>query len=104
VFYGFCDGSSVNDGGQLLYMMVDKYANGSWSGYQTVASSRVGARTTGGNTQSVFSIAMAHTATNLQNIKIKVLVGSQAVHLSLGTASQPTYLRNVTVSILGAKR
>jgi len=104
VFYGFCDGSGVNDGGQLLYMMVDKYANGSWSGYQTVASSRVGARTSGGNTQSVFSIAMAHTATNLQNIRIKVLVGSQAVHLALGTASQPTYLRNVTVSILGAKR
>jgi len=40
----------------------------------------------------------------LQNIRIKVLVGSQAVHLALGTASQPTYLRNVTVSILGAKR
>lgn len=104
VFYGFCDGSVVNDGGQLLYMLVDKYVNGSWTGYQTVASSRVGARTTGGNTQSVFSIAMAHTATNLQNIRIKVLVGSQAVHLSLGTPSQPTYLRNVTVSILGAKR
>lgn len=104
VFYGFCDGSNVNDGGQLLYMMVDKYVNGAWTGYQTVASSRVGARTTGGNTQSVFSIAMAHTATNLQNIRIKVLVGSQAVHLALGTASQPTYLRNVTVSILGAKR
>lgn len=104
VFYGFCDGSNVNDGGQLLYMLVDKYVNGSWTGYQTVASSRVGARTTGGDTQSVFSIAMAHTATNLQNIRIKVLVGSQAVHLALGTASQPTYLRNVTVSILGAKR
>lgn len=104
VFYGFCDGSNVNDGGQLLYMMVDKYVNGAWTGYQTVASSRVGARTTGGDTQSVFSIAMAHTATNLQNIRIKVLVGSQAVHLALGTSSQPTYLRNVTVSILGAKR
>jgi hypothetical protein len=104
VFYAFCDGSAVNDGGQLLYMQVNKYANGSWSGYQTVATSRVGARTTGGDTQSVFSIAMAHTAVNLQNIQVRVIVGSQAVHLPLGTASQPTYLRNITLSILGAKR
>lgn len=104
VFYGFCDGSLVNDGGQLLYMFVDKYANGSWSGYQQVATSRVGARTGGGNTQSVFSIAMAHTAADLQNIKVKVLVGAQATHLALGTPSNPTYLRNITISMLGAKR
>lgn len=104
VFYGFCDGSLVNDGGQLLYMFVDKYANGSWSGYQQVATSRVGARTGGGNTQSVFSIAMAHTAADLQSIRVKILVGSQAVQAALGTASNPTYLRNITISMLGAKR
>jgi hypothetical protein len=104
VFYGFCDGSLVNDGGQLIYMFVDKYANGSWSGYQVVGTSRVGARTGGGNTQSVFSIAMAHTAADLQSIKVKILVGSQATHLALGTPSNPTYLRNITISMLGAKR
>jgi hypothetical protein len=104
VFYAFCDGSLVNDGGQILYMQVDKYANGAWSGYQTVATSRVGARTSGGNTQSVFSIAMAHTAVNLQNIRIKVLVGSQAVQATLGSPSNPTYLRNISISVLGAKR
>jgi uncharacterized coiled-coil protein SlyX len=104
VFYGFCDGSLVNDGGQLLYMFVDKYANGSWSGYQVVATTRVGARTSGGNTQSVFSIAMAHTAADLQSIRVKVLVGSQAVQAALGSPSNPTYLRNITISMLGAKR
>jgi uncharacterized coiled-coil protein SlyX len=104
VFYAFCDGSLVNDGGQILYMQVNKFASGSWSGYQTVATSRVGARTGGGNTQSVFSIAMAHTAINLQNIRIKVLVGSQAVQAPPGVASNPTYLRNIAISVLGAKR
>lgn len=104
VFYAIVDGSAVSDAGQDLYMQVRKYNGFTWTGYSTVAYNKVGLRTASGNTQASLAVAMTHTAVDLQSIQIRVLAGTRAVHQPAGTGSNPSYLRNITISVLGAKR
>jgi|GEM_PF-1694423 len=102
VYYATHDGShyAYNDSGQHLFMLLDTGA-----GYRLVAQQQVGLRTdSGADTMASLPIAMTFTARNITTARIKILTGSRRVDLSMGNGSNPCWLRNSTISLLGAKR
>lgn len=101
VFYATLDGTIAADAGQHIYMMLDRQDG---NGYLIVAETVVGTRTSSGNTTSSIPMAMTYTANNVQNIRIKLVTGTRRVDLSPGTGSNPSNLKNVTLSVMGAKR
>lgn len=101
VFYATLDGTIAADAGQHIYMMLDRQDG---NGYLIVAETVVGTRTSSGNTTSSIPMAMIYTANNVQNIRIKLVTGTRRVDLSPGTGSNPSNLKNVTLSVMGAKR
>jgi hypothetical protein len=101
VFYATLYANIAADAGQHIYMMIDK---GDGNGYLISSETLAGTRTSGGNTTSAIPMAMTYTANNVQNIRIKVVTGTRRVDLSPGVGSNPSYLRNITMSVMGAKR
>jgi hypothetical protein len=102
VYYGTHDGSiySYNDSGQHLFMLLD-----TGSGYRLVAQQQVGLRTdSSADTMASLPIAMTFTARNLTTARVKILTGSRRVDLPMGNYSNACWLRNSTISMLGAKR
>jgi len=102
VYYATHDGSisTFNDSGQHLFMLLDTGV-----GYRLVAQQQVGLRTdSGADTMASLPIAMTFTARNITTARIKILTGSRRVDLSMGNGSNPCWLRNSTISLLGAKR
>ena len=101
VFYATMDAAHTLDCGQDLFMMLDK-SDG--NGYLLVGSQRVGTRTYSGDTKAILPITMTYTANNLQYARIKIVSGTRLVDGSPGQGSNSSYLRNVTVSVMGVKR
>jgi hypothetical protein len=102
VYYGTHDGSiyTFNDSGQHLFMLLD-----TGSGYRLVAQQQVGLRTdSGADTMASLPIAMTFTARNITTARVKILTGSRRVDLPMGNFSNACWLRNSTISLLGAKR
>ena len=102
VYYGTHDGSiyTFNDSGQHLFMLLD-----TGSGYRLVAQQQVGLRTdSSADTMASLPIAMTFTARNITTARIKILTGSRRVDLPMGNFSNACWLRNSTISLLGAKR
>jgi hypothetical protein len=99
VFYATVDGSANNDAGQHLFMYID-----SGAGYQLVTKTLVGTRTASGNTYASIPAVMTYTANNLQTARVKVITGTRRIDGATGTGSNPSFLRNITISMLGAKR
>lgn len=102
VFYGTHDMSiyTYNDAGQHIFMLLD-----TGSGYRLVGQQQVGLRTDdGADTTASIPIAMTFTARNITTARVKILTGSRRVDLPMGNFSNPCWLRNSTISLLGAKR
>ena len=102
VYYATHDGSiyAYNDSGQHLFMLLDTGA-----GYRLVAQQQVGLRTdSSADTMASLPIAMTFTARNITTARVKILTGSRRVDLAMGNGSNPAWLRNSTISLLGAKR
>lgn len=99
VYYATLDAGSANDAGQHLFMLLDTGA-----GYRLVAQTTVGTRTSSGNTYAAIPIAMTFTAKDIATARVKILTGTRRVDLAPGTGSNPSYLRNSTISFMGAKR
>jgi len=102
VYYATHDGSiyTYNDSGQHLFMLLDTGA-----GYRLVAQQQVGLRTdSSADTMASLPIAMTFTARNITTARVKILTGSRRVDLPMGSGSNPCWLRNNTISLLGAKR
>ncbi len=102
VYYGTHDGSiyTFNDSGQHLFMLLD-----TGSGYRLVAQQQVGLRTdSSADTMASLPIAMTFTARNITTARVKILTGSRRVDLPMGNFSNACWLRNSTISLLGAKR
>lgn len=99
VYYATFDGKDFKDSGQHIFMLLDTGV-----GYRLVAQTVVGTRTSGGDTYAAMSVAMTYTAKDISTARVKILTGTRAVHLAAGTGSQSSYLRNNTISFLGAKR
>lgn len=102
VYYATHDGSiyTYNDSGQHLFMLLD-----TGSGYRLVAQQQVGLRTdSSADTMASLPIAMTFTARNITTARVKILTGSRRVDLAMGNGSNPAWLRNSTISLLGAKR
>jgi hypothetical protein len=102
VYYATHDGSiyQYNDSGQHLFMLLDTGA-----GYRLVAQQQVGLRTdSSADTMASLPIAMTFTARNITTARIKILTGSRRVDLPMGNFSNACWLRNSTISLLGAKR
>lgn len=102
VYYATHDGSiyTYNDSGQHLFMLLD-----TGSGYRLVAQQQVGLRTdSSADTMASLPIAMTFTARNLTTARVKILTGSRRVDLPMGNFSNACWLRNSTISLLGAKR
>lgn len=101
VFYATMDAGTTQDAGQHLYMLVDKYDG---NGYQIVAQTVAGTRTASGDTYASIPMALSTTITNVAQMKVKVVTGTRRVDLYPGTGSSPSTLRNVSLSIMGARR
>lgn len=101
VFYATMDAAHTLDCGQDLFMMLDK-SDG--NGYLLVGSQRVGTRTYSGDTKAILPITMTFTANNLQYARIKIVAGTRLVDGYPGQGSNSSYLRNITVSVMGVKR
>jgi hypothetical protein len=102
VYYGTHDGSiyTYNDSGQHLFMLLD-----TGSGYRLAAQQQVGLRTdSSADTMASLPIAMTFTARNITTARVKILTGSRRVDLPMGNFSNACWLRNNTISLLGAKR
>jgi hypothetical protein len=102
VYYATHDGSiyTYNDSGQHLFMLLD-----TGSGYRLVAQQQVGLRTdSSADTMASLPIAMTFTAKDITTARVKILTGSRRVDLPMGNGSNPCWLRNSTISLLGAKR
>lgn len=102
VYYATHDGSiyTYNDSGQHLFMLLDTGA-----GYRLVAQQQVGLRTdSSADTMASLPIAMTFTARNITTARVKILTGSRRVDLPMGNFSNACWLRNSTISLLGAKR
>jgi hypothetical protein len=102
VYYATHDGSiyTYNDSGQHLFMLLD-----TGSGYRLVAQQQVGLRTdSSADTMASLPIAMTFTARNITTARVKILTGSRRVDLPMGNGSNSCWLRNSTISLLGAKR
>jgi hypothetical protein len=102
VYYATHDGSiyQYNDSGQHLFMLLDTGA-----GYRLVAQQQVGLRTdSSADTMASLPIAKTFTARNITTARIKILTGSRRVDLPMGNFSNACWLRNSTISLLGAKR
>lgn len=102
VYYGTHDGSiyTYNDSGQHLFMLLD-----TGSGYRLAAQQQVGLRTdSSADTMASLPIAMTFTARNITTARVKILTGSRRVDLAMGNFSNACWLRNNTISLLGAKR
>jgi hypothetical protein len=101
VFYATMDAAHTLDCGQHLFMMMDKYDG---NGYLLIGEQRVGTRTYGGDTKAILPITMTYTGTALQNVRIKVVTGTRLVDGSPGQGSNSSYLKNITLSVMGVKR
>jgi hypothetical protein len=103
VYYATHDGASsgaYNDSGQHIFMLIDTGA-----GYRLVAQQQVGVRTNdGADTMASIPISMTFTARNITTAKVKIITGLRRVDLPLGSGSNTCWLRNSTISFMGAKR
>ena len=99
VYYATLDAGTAVDAGQHLFMLLDTGV-----GYRLVAQTVVGSRTSSGNTYTSLPIAMTFTARNLVTARVKIVTGTRRVDLGAGTGSNPSWLRNSTISFMGAKR
>ena len=101
VFYATMDAAHTLDCGQHLFMMMDKYDG---NGYLLIGEQRVGTRTYSGDTKAILPITMTYTGTALQNVRIKVVSGTRLVDGNPGQGSNSSYLKNITLSVMGVKR
>lgn len=103
VYYGTYDGAwsppAEADTGQHIFMLVD-----SGSGWRLVGQTTVGTRTSSGNTYAAIPVAMCFMVKNIQTCRVRILTGSRRVDLAPGTGSGHSWLRNSTITLLGAKR
>jgi len=95
------DAAHTLDCGQHLFMMMNKYDG---NGYLLIGEQRVGTRTYSGDTKAILPITMTYTGTALQNVRIKVVSGTRLVDGNPGQGSNSSYLRNITLSVMGVKR
>jgi hypothetical protein len=101
VFYATMDAAHTLDCGQELFMMLDKYDG---NGYRLIGGQRVGTRTYSGDTKAILPITMTYTGTSLQYARIKIVSGTRLVDGYPGQGSNSSYLRNITLSVMGVKR
>jgi hypothetical protein len=99
VLYATMDGSAARDAGQYLIFQIDRHDG---NGFQTVLRTLVGARTSGGDTFSVMPVALPYSVTGVQNVSFRAYTGNR--HISNGGATNASFLRNIVISVLGAKR
>lgn len=99
VFYGTMDATALKDAGQLIAMLVDKNDG---QGYQVTRQTKAGAVTNNGNTYAALPVAVTTTVSGVNQVKIKIMTGKYLIATS--ATSNPSYLRDTTLSVLGAKR
>lgn len=99
VYYGTLDATVTTDAGQHLFMLLN-----TGSGYRLVAKTTVGSRTSSGNTFTAIPIAMTFLAKDIATARVKIVTGTRRVDLAPGTGSTASWLRNSTITIMGAKR
>lgn len=97
VFYATMDATALKDAGQLVGIMVD-----TGSGYSVVRQTKVGATTSNGNTYAALPVAIATSISGVTQARIKVVTGKFLI--SNASTSNNSYLRDCTLSVLGAKR
>lgn len=97
VVYATADTTQALDAGQEIYLMAD-----TGSGYTIVGNQKLGVVTSNGNTYSIIPFAIAKTLTNIQTVRLKVVVGKYKI-AAAGTLNN-SYLRNITISAIGAAR
>ena len=99
VFYATIDSASAKDGGQFIILQVS--VNG--GAYQSVVQTKVGARTnSGADTYFVMPVAVPWSVPLAQTVRVRVYTGNR--HITTNAATNPTYMRNINLSLLGAKR
>ena len=98
-FYATYDGTVYIDAGQQLVLLMDTN-NG--SGYQVVGGTKVGAVTTSGDTRSIIPVVMSRAVTGLTSVRFKVMTGRY--NIGSGGTLNSSYLRDINLSVMGAKR
>jgi hypothetical protein len=97
VFYATMDATALKDAGQLVVLLMD-----TGSGYQVLRSTKVGATTSNGNTFASLPIAIATSISAVQSVRLKVMTGKSII--SSATTNNSSFMRDATLSVLGAKR
>jgi hypothetical protein len=100
-FYATFDARTTTDAGQTVYFLVNKFDG---NGYVVASTTVIGTDTSSGNTNAGFPLAMPYVVTNAQQIRVKILTGTRRVWAAEGTASNPSWLRDILVVVLGVKR
>ena len=99
VFYATIDASLTKDPGVYFILQVDKNDG---LGFQNAVQTLAGVRTAGGDTYYVMPVALTYSVMSGQTVSVRVKVGNRSI--SSGVAGNIPYLRNITMSVLGAKR
>ena len=97
VFYGTMDATVLKDAGQNVVMQID-----TGSGYETVRTTKVGATTSNGNTYASLPVAIATSVSGVTQARFKIMTGKFLI--SNASTSNSSFMRNATLSVLGAKR
>ena len=101
VFYATIDSSVAKDGGQFIVLQVSVDGGD----YQTVFETKVGARTnSGADTYSVMPVAVPWSIPLAQTVRVRVYTGNRHISNVPDSTTNPTYMRNIHLSLLGAKR
>lgn len=99
VFYGTMDATALKDAGQLIVLLVD---TNDGQGYQVVRQVKAGAVTNNGNTYAALPVAIATAINSVTQVRIKVMTGKYVI--ASAATSNASYMRDATLSVLGAKR
>jgi hypothetical protein len=99
VFYATIDAASAKDAGQFIILQVSIDGGA----YQSVVQTKVGARTnSGADTYFVMPVAVPWSVTSAQTVRVRVYTGNR--HITTNGATNASYMRNINLSLLGAKR
>jgi len=97
VFYATLDATQFIDSAQKIALLID-----TGSGYTLSRQTTVGTVTNNGNTYASLPIAIATSINGVTSARFKVVTGKFQIP-NAGT-NNSSYMRNTTLSVLGAKR
>ena len=99
VFYATIDAAAAKDAGQFVILQVSVDGGP----YQSVVQTKLGARTnSGADTYFVMPISIPWSVTSAQTVRVRVYTGNR--HITTNGATNASYMRNINLSLLGAKR